>query len=142
MLYHTAPQHMAVGGSIFLGYELIIEFMRHHDESNLRPMIIDHLIAMSLIGTVGGWMATNTIRGAFQGFLFFGLNIGFLSYWAMKMGLRPGAGEAPVLIYYDTDVTKEEKERFEMQDQLNILAFNMCTKPAYGLADVTQKYEM
>lgn len=64
MLKHVAPRHMAVGASVFLGYDLILEFMRHHDETNLRPMIIDHLTAMSVIGTVGGFYATNTIRGA------------------------------------------------------------------------------
>ncbi len=133
---------MMVGGSIFLGYDLVFDFLRHHDETNLRPKVIDHLIAMSLIGTVGGFMATNSIRGAFQGFLFFGLNLGLLSYWAMTMGTRPNAGQASQLVYYDADVTKEEKERLEMQDQLEILTYNMLSKPAYGLADVSQKFEM
>jgi hypothetical protein len=73
---------MMVGGSIFLSYDLIREFLVHHDENNLRPKVIDHLIAMSLIGTVGGLMTLNTIRGAFQGFVFFGINFGLLSWWA------------------------------------------------------------
>ena len=141
MLQHTAPRHMAIGGSIFLGYDLIFDFMRHHDETNMRPMIVDHVLAMSIIGTVGGFMATNTIRGAFQGFLFFGLNLGFFTYWAMKMGRQPGSGQASAHIYYDTDVTKEEKERLEMQDQLEILTHNMLGKPAYGLVDINQTFE-
>jgi len=57
----TAPRHIMIGASVVVGYDLVIEFLRHHDELNQRPMIIDHLIAMSTIGTVGGWMATNTI---------------------------------------------------------------------------------
>ena len=65
MLKHTAPYHMALGASAFLGYDLIMEFMRHHDETNPRPKIIDHLITMSIIGTAGGLLATNTVRGAF-----------------------------------------------------------------------------
>ena len=84
----------------------------------------------------------NSIRGAFQGLLFVGLNLGFLSYWFMTIGMRPNAGQAPALIYYDADVSKEEKERLEMQDQLDILTFNMLSKPAYGLAEVNQKFEM
>lgn len=91
MLKHVAPRHMAIGASIFLGYDLILEFLRHHDEQNPRPKIIDHVFAMSVIGTVGGLMATNTIRGGFQGFLFFGIQFGFLSHWMMEMGTRPGA---------------------------------------------------
>ena len=141
MLQHTAPYHMAVGGSIVLGYDLIIEALRHHDETNLRPMIIDHLFAMSLLGTFGGWMATNSMRGAFQGFLFFGINIGFLSYWAMKVGLRPGAAGAPANIYYDADVTPEERERFEMLDQVEQLAFNLRANPGYGLIQLDQKFQ-
>lgn len=133
MLKHTAPYHMAVGGSIFLGYDLIFDFLRHHDETNLRPQFVDHLIAMSILGTVGGFMATNTLKGAAQGFLFFGLNVGFLSYWALKMSRQPGGAAGPANIYYDADVTPEEKERFEMMDQVEILAHNMCAKPGYGL---------
>jgi len=83
LLKHTAPRQMAVGAAVFLGYDLVIEFMRHHDETNLRPKIIDHVTAMSVIGTIGGFAATNSIRGAAQGFLFFGIQFGFLSYWVM-----------------------------------------------------------
>lgn len=132
---------MAVGGSTFLGYDLIIEFMRHHDETNLRPMFIDHLIAMSVIGTVGGFIATNSLRGAFQGFLFVGLNLGFLTYWAMKVAMQPGGAIKPANIYYDADVTPEEKERFEMMDQVEVLAHNMMGKPGYGLVQLTAKHQ-
>jgi len=37
-------------------------------------------------------------------------------------------------MYYDPDVSKEEKERIEMLDQVDILAFNLGRRPAYGLA--------
>ena len=107
---------MIAGGAAMLSYDLIIEFWRHHDEGNPRPMILDHLFATSMIGTVGGFMMSNSIKGGFQGFLWFGLNFGFLSYWAMKMGMRPASGPAPTLMYYEPDVTKEERERYEMQD--------------------------
>ena len=105
MLKATAPRHMMVGASIFLGYDILMEWMRHHDENNMRPKVVDHIIAMSIIGTIGGWMTTNSLRGAFQGFLFIGLNLGFLTYWAMTQGTRPGAALAPVNIYYEAGVT-------------------------------------
>lgn len=84
MVMHTAPTHMLYGGSAFLGYDLIREFLVHHDHTNLRPKIIDHLIATSTIGTIAGLVATNTVRGAFQGFLFIGLNAGLISWWYMQ----------------------------------------------------------
>ena len=55
---------MAIGASLFLGYDLIIELFRHHDETNQRPMFIDHMIACGLIGMVGGYVYLNTIRGS------------------------------------------------------------------------------
>ena len=126
MLKFTAPRHMGYGGAAVLGYDLIREFMRHHDETNMRPKVVDHLIAMSIIGASGGFIATNTIRGAFQGFLFIGLNFGLMSWWWQSMGTRPGAIPAGNYFYYDADVTPEEKERLEMEDQVQILAYNMC----------------
>ena len=61
---------MLAGGAFFLGYDLIVEFLfRHHDEGNLRPKIVDHVITMSILGTIGGLMAWNTLRGGFVGFV-------------------------------------------------------------------------
>lgn len=98
---------MLLGGSLFLGYDLIIDFLRHHDETNPRPMIFDHLLAMSTLGTVGGFIATNSLQGAFAGFLFFGINVGLLTYWGMTMGNKPLSGPAPMLTYYEDGVTQE-----------------------------------
>ena len=91
MVKHTAPRQMAVGGSVFLGYDLITEFMRHHDETNLRPYILDHLTAMCVIGTIGGAYFTNSIRGAAQGFLVFGIQFGLLTHWMYEVGIKPGS---------------------------------------------------
>ena len=116
---------MAVGGSVFLGYDILMEYIRGH-ETATHPRILDHLAATCIIGTIGGAYATNSIRGAAQGFLFVGLNLGLLSHWLMEMGIKPGAAlQKPVSFHYDPDVTKEEKERIEMLDQLDILAYNM-----------------
>ena len=59
----------------------------------------------------------------------------------MKQGLRPAAGPTAVQFYYEKDVTPEEKERFEMLDQVDILAHNMGSKPAYGLMSIAAAYE-
>ena len=47
-------------GSLALGYQLIIDFLRHHDEANMRPEVVDHMIAMTLLGTISGFMIGNT----------------------------------------------------------------------------------
>ena len=124
---------MIYGGAFFLGYDLIIEYVfRHHDENNLRPKLVEHLFAMTLLGTIGGLCAVNTLNGAFVGGVS-GVWLGFWSGWMMSMGNRPGASIAPPHIYYEADVSPEERERFEMMDQTEILAFNMSRKPGYGL---------
>ena len=56
---------MMLGGSVFLAYDFITEFLRHHDENNLRPKVMDHMFAMSLIGTLGAFSIINTPMGAF-----------------------------------------------------------------------------
>ena len=43
----------------------------------------------------------------------------------MNMGNKPGCQKAAPYIYYEADVTPEEKERYEMMDQTEIMAFNM-----------------
>ena len=72
---------MMVGGSAMLAYSFITEYLSLHEEANPRPRIIDHLVATSIIGFVGGAMTMNSLRGGIQGFLFVGLNLGFLSWW-------------------------------------------------------------
>ena len=39
-------------------------------------------------------------------------------------------------MYYEADVTPEEKERYEMMDQTEILAYNMSRKPGYGMIEL------
>jgi len=67
----TAPTHALCGGSIFLGYRLIMEYLRHHGETNLRPMFIDHQIACTIIGSLAGAIAFhNSTRGFIVGAMF------------------------------------------------------------------------
>ena len=79
---HTAPTHAIYGGSLFLGYQLIVEFLRHHDHTNLRPMFVDHEIAMTI---VGGFGAAATMGGAPKHFvvgaLIGSLTLGPLLWW-------------------------------------------------------------
>lgn len=57
------------------------------------------------------------------------------------MGIQPGSSLArPVTFFYDADVSKEEKERIEMLDQLDILTYNLESKPGYGMIQLNQKY--
>ena len=42
LFMHTAPVHFCYGAATILAYSFITEFIRHHDETNLRPRFYDH----------------------------------------------------------------------------------------------------
>jgi hypothetical protein len=48
-----------------------MEYLRHHGETNLRPMFIDHQIACTIIGSLAGAIAFhNSTRGFIVGAMF------------------------------------------------------------------------
>ena len=100
MLKATAPKHMMYGGGVYVFYDYVLEFLRHHDENNLRPEYVDHLFAIGLIGTFTGAFVLNTIRGAFQGFLLATIMVGPSTYWMKKMGTGTCDYYRPINIYY------------------------------------------
>ena len=132
---------MMAGGSAMLAYSFITEYLSLHEEANPRPRIIDHLIATSIIGFGAGAITFNSLRGGIQGFLFVGLNLGLLSWWFKSFSFRPGGASGHANIHYEKDVTPEEKERIEMMDQTEILAYNMSMQPGYGLVQLAQKHQ-
>ena len=107
--------------------------MRHHDEANLRPQFMDHMLATMLIGTVSGFLALNTLTGALQGLMVSTCAIGPGLYWVKQCG--PGFMEhtGPANIFYTDDTTPEEVERIRMEDEVEMLAYNMSKQPGYGI---------
>ena len=57
MMKHTMPTHMMWGGVTVWTYNFVFEFLRHHEHTNLRPMFIDHSIAMLVLGLGFGMAA-------------------------------------------------------------------------------------
>ena len=130
---HTAPTHALYGGGLTLSYHLIHEFLRHHDHNNLRPMIVDHQIAMSILGAgFGGLALSGSPYAMFQGFLFFFFLLGPITYWLKLQGIRPGAMNRPPAVMYQHGTTEEEIARFRHQDQIETLAHQMGALPGYG----------
>lgn len=78
----TAPTHAMFGGSVVLGYRLIREWLVHHDHTNLRPKIIDHQIAITLVGATAFMLANNGgIRTFRNGAVFSFFTLGPMTYW-------------------------------------------------------------
>ena len=59
--------------------------------------------------------------------------IGPSLYWAKNLGIGPVAHRGLPNIIYQDDVTPEEIEKIRMQDEVEMLAFNMSKQPGYGL---------
>ena len=71
----TMPTHALVGGGAFLSYELLREFMRHHQDTLRRPEIVDHTLAFTILGMAGsvaffpGTIGQLALNGAVAGHL-------------------------------------------------------------------------
>lgn len=82
LMKHTMPTHAMWGGSAMLTYHLVIEYLRHHEHTNLRPMFIDHSIAMMVLGLGFGAVALGgSPMHLFQGATFSTLMLGPVTYW-------------------------------------------------------------
>ena len=110
---HTSPTHMVAGGSLFLGYALLREAMRHHQHTNMRPKIIDHLIATTLIGGISsvtfldGTLGLLLTRGSIVGF-----TVGLGLWWVSLIGGAQGDHLKQSNIFYEDNVTDEEIAAF------------------------------
>jgi hypothetical protein len=76
------PTHALWGGSAMLTYHLVFEFLRHHEHTNLRPMFIDHSIAMMVLGLgFGAAVLGGSPMNLFQGACFSTIMLGPVTYW-------------------------------------------------------------
>lgn len=123
---------MLIGGSVTLSYQLIFDFLRHHEETNNdRPIYFDHLAACTIISSfsIGMWgfMPRFWAIGAVSGFTWIGPG----TWWILKNG-KLNASVRPSNIYYENSVTREEVERFQHLDAIESLGSHMQAQPGYG----------
>ena len=123
---------MLIGGSLALSYQLIFDFLRHHEETNNdRPLYFDHMTACTLISsfTMGVWgaMPRYWFTGAFIG----GFLIAPMGWWLYKHGRLNAQGRHSNM-YYENSVTREEVERIQHLDAIESLGSAMQAQPGYG----------
>ena len=46
--------YMMYGGAAGAFYTIAFDILRHHDETNLRPKLVDHTIVLTLLGMAAG----------------------------------------------------------------------------------------
>ena len=103
--------YMMIGGSVTLSYQLIFDYLRHHEESNNdRPLFFDHMYACTLIGAVSAGIYGGMPRFWFTGGFFGAMLFAPMSWWLIKHG-RLNGQYRHANIFYDNNVNKEEIER-------------------------------
>ena len=132
MLKNVTFRPAMMGAAAMTAYNGIQWFMRHHDEGNPRPYFYDHLIATTAIGFVGGCLYASHPFSVFTATFFSASVLAPASWWAFKSGGGLNRGNVHANIFYENNVTKEEVERFRMQDEVESIGLEMFTTPGYG----------
>lgn len=128
----TITPYMLIGGSATLSYQLIFDYLRHHEEGNNdRPLYFDHMYALTLIGAVSMGMYGGMPRFWFTGAFIGGMLVAPMSWWLIKQG-RINAQARPSNIFYENSVNREELERIHNLDAIESLGSALAAQPGYG----------
>jgi hypothetical protein len=129
---NTMTPYMLIGGSVTLSYQLIFDYLRHHEEGNNdRPLFFDHMYALTLIGAFSMGMYGGMPRFWFTGAFIGGMLIAPMSWWLIKQG-RINAHARHSNIFYDNACSKDEIERIQHIDAIESLGATLAAQPAYG----------
>lgn len=116
---------MLIGGSLTLSYQLIFDYLRHHEESNNdRPLYFDHVKALTIIGAFSLGMYGAMPRFWFTGGFLGGMVIAPMSWWLYKHGRINGANRHSN-IFYDNNVSQDEVDRIRHLDAIESLGSAM-----------------
>lgn len=114
-----------------MGYHAVIDYMRHHEEADPRPMFIDHTIATTVTATaISAFYATRPWTVFCTAFFSVALVAPF-SWWFMRHA-RMGNNRMAPNIFYQNDCTEEEIERYRHQDMIEEAAARMKLEHGYG----------
>jgi hypothetical protein len=111
------------GGMAMFGYHFIRDYIRHHDETNPRNMIIDHGIALTSIATIAAIMKPMRPWNVFCT-AFFTAMIATPLTWFIKNNLE-NMGHRSANIFYENNVSKDEVERIRMEDEIENMGWQL-----------------
>ena len=116
---------MLIGGSLTLSYQLIFDYLRHHEEGNNdRPLVIDHTIALTVIGAFSLGMYGGLPRYWLAGAIVGGMLLSPMTWW-MKTNGRINSGNRHSNVFYENGVTQDEVDRIRHLDAIEALGFSM-----------------
>ena len=121
----------AAGAFLFMSYDMMLHYFRHHDEAPNRPRIVDHTLAVVILSTLGGAYFTRH-PGALFASSFLGLMFAAPMSWYLANYAKPGSNFKYANIFYENGCTPEEIERFRHQDMVEDLGQLMIAQPGCG----------
>jgi len=124
--------YVLIGGSLTLGYQLIFDYLRHHEEGNNdRPVWIDHTIALTVLGATAaglwGGLPSYWLTGAIVG----GMLLSPMTWWLKQHG-KINSAYRPSNIFYENGVSQEEVDRIRYLDAVEVLGQQLGATPGYG----------
>lgn len=110
------------GGSVFLAYQVIHDFIQHHNTYPDRPKYLDHITAITIISVVTGLFKGGLPRYGFVGAFLSIFFISPLSWWLFHNGIFRPHVKAPN-IFYEEGTTLEEVDRIRHLDAIETTAY-------------------
>ena len=128
-----------IGGSLFLSYQLIIDYLKHHETNTDIPQYFYHTFALTVVGAgIGlfyGAMPRHLLIGGFMG----GMFVAPASYFLMKTA-RFNANARNPNIFYENEVSQEDVDRIRHIDMIEALSHQMRARPGYGYHQKDQRH--
>ena len=130
---NVVGRYAAMGAAMTFGYQFTFDSLRHHDETNTRPMIYDHTAALTLIALGFSACRFNHPLYVFAACFFTATIASPITWWYYTRSMTTQKKSSNIL--YENDTTAEEVERFRHQDEIERLAYEMLSSPNYGFVD-------
>jgi len=128
---HVLIPYMFAGGALTLSYQLILDFLNHHETNTDKPKIINHYIATCLLGTAIGAIYGTRPSHAITGLVGSFFILAPMSWYLYKQG-RPNAQNRHSNIFYENSATPEDIQRIQALDAMETLAGTMKAQAGYG----------
>jgi hypothetical protein len=105
--------YVMVGAGALLSYNVIRDYLRHHEETNNdRPLIIDHVIALTTLAVLGGFFYGNSPRAVAVATVMSIFFFSPMSWWFMKHA-KVNNQVRSVNVFYEDSATPQDIERIQ-----------------------------
>ena len=128
-----------ITGTVFMGYNVLLDFFTHHREALNEPPIITHMKVWAVLVPILTiyFNKYNNILAAY----FYSAILLFPTFWAIRNVTRGGNifnKEIQNDIYYTDGVSQAEKDLYRYQDEIESRGMELSTLKNYGYTNYTR----